>query len=147
MVLTYEDTSGSTPNYKNLVQTVLTKGLGVLAQQSSSGNTGWTQGFWSQNADAANLGYLMWSGSVSVGCAVTDGCEDNKFLILCLFNPTAAGDVAPFDENVYKALVARTTLLTQMTESDLQAAGSGAVMGLPSLLLAGFVAALAMVTV
>ncbi|KAL8448044.1 hypothetical protein Emed_004043 [Eimeria media] len=146
MVLSYTLAAQTTPNYKDLVQNVLSQGIAKLEQQKGQ-LTPWDTGFWKQYEETANLGYLMWSASVSVGCAVTSACNDNKFLILCHFNPTAGGSTVPFDENVYNALKARTTPITQMDKGDLQGPGSGATMGVPSLLLAGFVAALAMVAV
>ncbi|KAL8433959.1 hypothetical protein ACSSS7_003482 [Eimeria intestinalis] len=146
LVLTYKDANAGVPNYKELVQEVLTKGIQELETEGGDVKRGWND-FWSKFPETANLGYLMWSASVAVGCAVSVGCENDKYLILCRFNPTASGSVDAFDQKVYDALKARRTPLTQLTKDDLQGPGSGATMGIPSLLLAGFVAALAMVTV
>ncbi|KAL8433960.1 hypothetical protein ACSSS7_003483 [Eimeria intestinalis] len=99
MVLTYttKQAKTTTPDYKGLVQAVLDKGLTALKSQGGViEHRGWDQ-FWKKHADTANLGYLLWSGSVAVGCAVTVGCDDSQFLILCRFNPTAQGNVDAFE--------------------------------------------------
>ncbi|KAL8434534.1 hypothetical protein Efla_000050 [Eimeria flavescens] len=132
------------PDYKTLVQNALDVGLQELSTYPTQG---WGEGIWKTSEKAKNIGYLLWSSSAEAGCGVTKGCTDNSNLVICRFKPTVQNGVAPFDEQFYHALKARTKKIQEMSSNDFQSPGNGGTMGAPSMVVAGLVAALMMVTV
>ncbi|KAL8426783.1 hypothetical protein Efla_003377 [Eimeria flavescens] len=142
-VLTFK-ADNRNPDYKTLVQAALDVGLQQLPNYPTQG---WGQGVWESSQEAQNIGYLLWSSSAEAGCGVTMGCSSHPNLVICRFKPTVQNGIAPFDEQVYHALKARTKKIQEMSSSDLQSPGNGGTMGAPSMVVVGLVAALMMVTV
>ena len=136
--------TSKTPNYRDMVQTALNKGLGQLPTYPSSWNAFWA------NADGANLANLLWSESTKIACAVGVCTDDSPppsgkdAILVCQFSPAAQENAAPFSKEYYDVLHARNTPITEMTEADLKESSTGgAAAAVPSLLFASLITILA----
>lgn len=149
-MLRVEFAKTDSPNYREIVQSVLTKGL-ALSQMStypSQWNTVWAQD------DGANFAKLLWSQSDKVGCAIAVCTEvesspaseeqSSRAFLVCKMTPAPTTDQAPFTEQYYNALKQRKTALKDMKEDDVTSTGASSI-AVPSVLLAGLVAIVATV--
>ncbi|CDJ45628.1 SAG family member [Eimeria brunetti] len=144
------------PNYRTLLQAALDAGLGVFKAKGYQNK--WNE-IW-EDASGANLAYLLGSNSTSIGCVigtcnkvvtpeerspVSPQVSPEKTVLFCILNPAAENGKAPFDEEYFNELVARTAKLAEMTEDDLKAPSNDgtAAAAIPTVLAAGFVSMLA----
>ncbi|CDJ27305.1 SAG family member [Eimeria mitis] len=133
----------------------------------------WQQ-IWANDTSAV-LAHLLGSNSTKIGCVIgkcvevttqppsddqerregSGGGEGNKTevetdkaALFCQLSPAATKDKAPFDEDYFNGLIARTTALADMTKEDLKSAAGGgaATVALPTVLIAGLVAILTRTT-
>ncbi|CDJ45622.1 hypothetical protein EBH_0016680 [Eimeria brunetti] len=148
------------PNYRTMLQAALDKGLEVFKAKGYQNK--WKE-IWG-DADGANLAYLLGSNSTSMGCVIgtcskvvttTDQRSETppevtpeKTVLLCELSPAAEKEKAPFDEEYFNELVARTARLAEMTEEDLKAPSNDgtAAAAIPTTLAAGLVAMLTAVS-
>ncbi|CDJ45599.1 SAG family member [Eimeria brunetti] len=143
-------------NYPQLLQTSLDEGLKVFKTKAYPQSDSEWQKTW-EDAEFANLAYLLSSNSTKVGCVIgkcikeTVGPTRNgegqaapeieMTVLFCDLDPAATKNKAPFDEDYFTGLIARTAKLASMTEDDLKtpsndAAGTVAV---SSIVFAGLV--------
>ncbi|CDJ54293.1 SAG family member [Eimeria brunetti] len=73
-----------------------------------------------------------------------DETSAEKAALFCELSPAAQADEAPFTEEYYNGLIARTASLKEMTEDDLKAPSNDGVApgAIPAVLIAGFLAML-----
>ncbi|CDJ54044.1 hypothetical protein, conserved [Eimeria brunetti] len=153
----------TTPDYRQLLQDALKAGLDVFKDSKyPQTDTAWGD-VWGQDA-GASLGYLLGSNSTQIGCVIgkcttvepneeepTSPIETptEKAMLFCELSPAPVKGKAPFDEEYFSGLIARTTLLKDMTEDDLKAPAenSDASAVVPTTLIAGFAAMSAAVSV
>ncbi|CDJ45605.1 SAG family member [Eimeria brunetti] len=164
--LFYSDFTGQgEADYRQLLQTSLEKGLKVFEKKEYPKTAEEWQQTW-ENADFANLAYLLNSNSTTVGCIIgkctgeetgTPGAAGpagrdadttvEMAVLICNLHPAATKDKAPFDEEYFTGLIARTAKLTGMTADDLKAPTNDgtAAAAIPTIMLAGLLATLAAV--
>ncbi|CDJ45604.1 SAG family member [Eimeria brunetti] len=151
--------SQNEPDYRQLLQTSLDKGLKAFTTKAYPKTDSEWQQVW-ENADFANLAYLLSSNSTTVGCVVGKCTKEESApdrqpageaqrtvemsLLICDLDPPATRDKAPFDEDYFTGLIARTAQLADMTADDLKAPTNDgtAAAAVPTIMLAGFVAML-----
>ncbi|CDJ54289.1 SAG family member [Eimeria brunetti] len=163
--------SQTAPDYRQLLQDALDEGLEVFKEKKGA-NTGnaWKE-IWATHA-GASLAHLLGSNSTAIACVIgkcttveSDGgggggrmsthlregrsqpggdASTEKAALFCELSPAAKADEAPFSEEYYDGLIARTDLLKHMTEDDLKAPSNDGIapVALPAVLIAGFVAML-----
>ncbi|CDJ45620.1 SAG family member [Eimeria brunetti] len=149
-----------TPNYRELLQAALDKGLDVFKAKGYQSN--WEE-IW-KNADGGNLAYLLSSNSTTIACVIgqctketttqqnkrsSTGDPTGKAVLFCELSPAVDKTKAPFDEEYFNGLIARTDKLASMTEEDLKAPSNDAAAAspFPAILTASMVAMLAGVSV
>ncbi|CDJ45637.1 SAG family member [Eimeria brunetti] len=146
------------PNYRELLQAALDAGLAVFTDTKHQNN--WQQ-IWAVDA-GASLAYLLGANSTTIGCVIgqctaatsvvgggrSAATPTGKAVLFCELNPAAQKDQAPFDEEYYDGLIARTAKLVSMTEEDLKAASNDATAAtaIPTILSAGVIAMLTVVS-
>ncbi|CDJ45635.1 SAG family member [Eimeria brunetti] len=149
----YEQTpSQDIPNYRKLLQAALDAGLTVF--KTNGYQDKWDK-IWASDA-GASLAHLLGSNSTKIGCVIgkciqvvtqnesrVEGPTESptgKGALFCELNPAAQKNQAPFEEEYFNGLIARTTQLTDMTEDDLKAPANGATVAaaVPTILAAGF---------
>ncbi|CDJ45641.1 SAG family member [Eimeria brunetti] len=143
------------PNYRELLQEALNAGLTVFknAEYQNQWDTIW-------GVDAGgSLAYLLGANSTTIGCIIGEcttlksgggdrqiqtESKTGKAVLFCELDPETEKNKAPFDDEYFKGLIARTALLADMTEEDLKAPtnGSTAVAAVPTILAAGLVVTL-----
>ncbi|CDJ45600.1 SAG family member [Eimeria brunetti] len=151
------------PDYSQLLQTSLDKGLKVFENKEYPQTDSAWQQTW-QNTDFANLAYLLNSNSTKVGCvigtctkeqdAASPGITREKqtevvaTVFLCDLDPAATKDKAPFDQEYFTGLIARTAKLTNMTADDLKASTNDgtAAAAVPTVAIAGLLAVMTAVS-
>ncbi|CDJ45618.1 SAG family member [Eimeria brunetti] len=142
-------------NYHELFQAALDAGITVFKDKGYQNK--WNE-IWG-DADGANLAYLLGANSTKIGCVIgecikvqtqeddepptTENPTGDAFLF-CQLSPAADKNKAPFDEDYFNALTARTAKLAAMTEEDLKAPSNGAsaTAAIPTILVASLVAML-----
>ncbi|CDJ57413.1 SAG family member [Eimeria maxima] len=159
-------------DYREVLQAALTAGLDTFKETYPQDVSKWAE-LW-ENEEFASLAYLLGSTSTRIGCVVgkcaieetatreTGGPEDppedppeeppakptvtatDKAVLFCKLDPSTQENTAPFSEDYFKALIARETSLTDMTENDLQPSVElgAAPAAVPTILIAGLVAML-----
>ncbi|CDJ45631.1 SAG family member [Eimeria brunetti] len=149
-----EGVSQKSPNYRELLQAALDEGLKVF---TDSQNQNQWETIW-QDDDGANLAYLLGANSTAIGCVIgqctteksttpggrSTATPTGKAVLFCELKPAAEKSKAPFDEEYYDGLIARTDKLASMTEEDLKAPSNDATAtaAIPTILSAGVVAML-----
>ncbi|CDJ45640.1 SAG family member [Eimeria brunetti] len=147
-------------DYSKLLQKALDAGLEVFkeTQNQNKWETIW------QDGDGANLAYLLGANSTTIGCVIgqcttktnqapsretPDGSTTGKAVLFCELKPAADKGKAPFDDEYFNGLIARTAKLADMTEEDLKAPSNDgtAAAAAPTILAAGFVAVLSALSV
>ncbi|CDJ45612.1 SAG family member [Eimeria brunetti] len=156
------------PNYSELLQEALKAGLEVFGNKYPSE---WTS-IWTADA-GASLAYLLWSKSTKIGCVIgkctkgaapDDGVLGSKeggaegrvstgeasavpAVLFCQLDPAPTKNQAPFDEEYFTGLIARTARLEDMTTDDLKAPTNDdtAAAALPTIMFAGLAAMIAAV--
>ncbi|CDJ45623.1 SAG family member [Eimeria brunetti] len=147
-------------NYRELFQKALDAGIAVFKENGYQNK--WEE-IW-ESDDGASLAYLLGSNSTKIGCVVgqcikveTDTTDDSDpteestgdDVLFCELSPAAKKNEAPFDEDYFNGLIARTAQIAQMTEEDLQSSSNDgtAAAAVPTTLAAGVVAMLTAVSV
>ncbi|CDJ45611.1 SAG family member [Eimeria brunetti] len=150
------------PDYRQLLQTSLNEGLGAFTKKEYPKTEDEWQAIWGNEA-GANLAYLLSANSTTVGCIVgkctaeqtepigptkrDTEAELKTAVLFCQLAPEATKNQAPFDEEYFTGLIARTAQLADMTADDLKATnGSAAAAAVPTIVFAGLVAMLAVVS-
>ncbi|CDJ45608.1 SAG family member [Eimeria brunetti] len=146
------------PDYSQLLQASLEKGLKIFENKEyPKTGEGWTE-IWSDE-DFANLAHLLSSNSTKVGCVVGKctkveagargsgkreaELQADSAVLLCDLQPAASNGQAPFDEDYFTGLIARTAKLTDMTADDLKATNDATTAAaVPTIMFAGLVAML-----
>ncbi|CDJ45653.1 hypothetical protein EBH_0051120 [Eimeria brunetti] len=154
--------SSTTPDYRQVLQDALKAGLAVFTDNKYPENdTAW-EGIWDNDA-GASLGYLLGSNSTQIGCVIgkcttvqpnddepssSTETPTEKAVLFCELSPAALEDKAPFDEEYFNGLIARTALLKAMTEDDLKAPAENGTVGavVPAIVIAGFASMLTAVS-
>ncbi|CDJ45630.1 SAG family member [Eimeria brunetti] len=152
----YNDSaSKSSPNYRELLQKALEAGLEIFKNAEYQNNWG---KIWNDDA-GGSLAYLLGANSTTIGCVIGQ-CTTEKStnpggrsstatptgnaVLFCTLKPAAQKGEAPFDDEYFTGLIARTAKLADMTEEDLKAPTNDgtAAAAVPTLLAAGLVAVL-----
>ncbi|CDJ45636.1 SAG family member [Eimeria brunetti] len=151
----YNNVSKSSPNYRELLQKALDAGLEIFKKTKDQNK--WEK-IWEDEA-GASLAYLLGANSTTIGCVIgqciaaktaDDGGQSvpegatGKAVLFCELNPAAKKNQAPFDDEYFEGLIARTAKLADMTEEDLKAPSNDgtAAAAVPTILAAGLVAVL-----
>ncbi|CDJ45621.1 SAG family member [Eimeria brunetti] len=141
-------------DYRELFQAALDAGIAVFKEKGYQNK--WDE-IWASDA-GASLAYLLGANSTKIGCVIgeciqvqtqdegepsSEESTGNAFLF-CDLSPAVDKSKAPFDEEYFNVLVARTAKLAEMTEEDLKApSNDGTAAGaFPTILVAGLVAML-----
>ncbi|CDJ45602.1 SAG family member [Eimeria brunetti] len=122
-------------DYRQMLQASLNAGLEVFkTKEYPKTEDGWKT-VWGNKA-GANLAYLLSSNSTTVGCVIGKCTKEagpegkagrngvttvEMTLLICDLDPPATKDQAPFDEEYFTGLIARTAKLADMTADDLKA--------------------------
>ncbi|CDI76889.1 hypothetical protein, conserved [Eimeria acervulina] len=138
-------------DYRQMMQTALTNGIEALKKKSPYGNSSSTwEALWADEA-GAQVSYILWGNSTEIGCVIgrcteiiSDENEESNIttnaMLVCLLSPSPEKNKAPFSKEYYDAVIERTTLLSEMTDKDLQGSSNdAAAVAVPSFLLIGIV--------
>ncbi|CDJ45610.1 SAG family member [Eimeria brunetti] len=150
------------PNYRQLLQASLNEGLEAFTNKEYPKSANEWQQIWAKDT-GANLAYLLSSNSTTVGC-VLGKCTSvqtsppgpagrnsettvEMTLLICDLDPPATKGQAPFDEDYFTGLIARTAQLEDMTTDDLKTTNDGtSAAAVPAFVLSGLVAMLTAVS-
>ncbi|CDJ45607.1 SAG family member [Eimeria brunetti] len=147
------------PDYRQLLQASLNEGLEAFKNKEYPKTEGDWQKVWANEA-GANLAYLLSANSTAVGCVIgkctavpnqppareqPDTETQGKTAVLfCQLDPAATKGQAPFGEEYFAGLIARTAQLADMSADDLKAPTNDgtAAAAVPTIVFAGFAAML-----
>ncbi|CDJ45627.1 SAG family member [Eimeria brunetti] len=142
-------------NYSELFQEALDQGLAVFKENGYQNK--WDK-IWKSDA-GASLAYLLASNSTMIGCVIGKCIKETtqadsephsteeptgEDVLFCELRPAADKSKAPFDEEYFNGLIARTDKLASMTEDDLKAPSNDATAAaaVHTILAAGLIAML-----
>ncbi|CDJ54043.1 SAG family member [Eimeria brunetti] len=150
----FENAPETTPDYSQVLQDALTAGLSAFTEKRYPKTSEEWKTIWAKEA-GASLGHLLGSNSTQIGCAVgrctekktidepesVEETKKNKAVLFCELSPATTKETAPFEEEYFNGLIARTAQLSEMTADDLKAPsnnGTGAAL-FPTILIYGLV--------